>query len=471
MATKRPKRKFNLFDEEFGNDETASQPSSPTTNILVDETSKRVRMRQTLVDIPLEGKIEFLRREATSDDEFRVLVSSFLGNPDEILGAKKIMDLAALEPVQDPHKTRVNSVQENRVEPVQDPYKTRVNTEGQNSETRTPTRVSKSEDPYKTRVNPVQNLKSAQTLTGKQKSAFFFLLFDAKDNGNSIENGNRITSQISSSRLAEAALTKGYEATRSVCNALKKAHLISRYSEKSGPGGWTIYEIPKSIYLEGLNVSSRVKHVQDTYKTRVNPVHHPVHQPVYDGPSSSSDLYIKESSTTPLDSTIDAVSNLDIKQLREFGITHDVFKRAMQLHPNAPIEGLQELAFRLGELFKNPKERAKIKNARGFVIKLVEQLASGIVPLDHIETTTDRLVREYADLARQKRAKQQDFEDALLQDAFDKWDLVTVEDEKFQAVPIAKSAPAGQPRKAVLREYFREKVWPEVRERILRGET
>ena len=469
MATKRPKRKFNLFDEEFGEVEVAKQ--SPLLTNTMDETSNRVRIRQTLVDIPLEGKIEILREEATSEEEFRALVSSFLGSPDEILGSKSPTESSALNPAQDPYKTRVNPVQATRIDSAQDPYKTRVSDEEQNSETRTPTRVSKSQDPYKTRVNPVQKTKSIQTLTGKQKAAFFFLLFDAKDNGSSIENGNRITSQISSARLAEVVSTKGYEATRSVCNALKKARLIGRYSEKSGPGGWTIYEIPKSTYLEGLNASSRIKPVEDTYKTRVRPVHQPVHQPVYDGPSSSRDLYIKESSTTQSDPKIDDIGSLDLSQLREFGITHDVFKRAMQLHPTASVEGLHELAFRLGELFKNPKERGKIQNARGFVIKLVEQVASGITPLDHIETPTDRLMREYAALAHQKRMDQQVFEDALLQDAFEKWDRETIEDEKFQAVPFARHAPSGQPRIAVLREYFRKKVWPETRERILRGEA
>jgi hypothetical protein len=78
-------------------------------------------------------------------------------------------------------------------------------------------------------------------------------------------------------------------------------------------------------------------------------------------------------------------------------------------------------------------------------------------------------MREYAGRAKQKRVEQQNFEDALLQEAFEKWDVETIEEEKFRIVPIAKSAPVGQPRLAVFREYFRENLWPERREQIMKG--
>jgi hypothetical protein len=141
----------------------------------------------------------------------------------------------------------------------------------------------------------------------------------------------------------------------------------------------------------------------------------------------------------------------------------------VQLHPTVTIEALSDLSFRLSELFKDPKERAKIQNARGFVIRLVEQLAQGITPLDHIETPDEHLMREYAVMAKQKKVEQQDFENALLQEAFEKWDKETQEEEKLAQVPLARSAPVGSPRIAIFREHFREKVWPKKKEAMLRG--
>jgi hypothetical protein len=165
----------------------------------------------------------------------------------------------------------------------------------------------------------------------------------------------------------------------------------------------------------------------------------------------------------------DEVSSLDVSSLREYGVTIETFKRAVQLHPSVSIEALSDLCFRLSELFKNPKERARIQNARGFVIKLVEQLASGVTPLDHIETQEERLMREYAQSAAKKRLDQQGYEESLLQAAFEKWERETLEDEKFRAVPLAEKAPAGSPRLAIFKEHFREKVWPERRAALFEG--
>ena len=80
-------------------------------------------------------------------------------------------------------------------------------------------------------------------------------------------------------------------------------------------------------------------------------------------------------------------------------------------------------------------------------------------------------MREFAILAKQKREEQQSFEDALLQEAFEKWDKETRDEEKFAEVPLAKNAPNGNPRIAVFKEHFREKVWPEKRQAILRGDA
>jgi len=315
-------------------------------------------------------------------------------------------------------------------------------------------------DQTSTKVAPKFALEA---LTGLQRNALIFIYESCRISGNTISPPITI-------RNLSVVIRTSIAAARVAVQRLEAKAFVRRFEYKDGRGGWTKYELPEGIYSQLLLNESRTKVASNLDQSSIKVAPQPTSQPAPSLSSSSRDLYIKESTTTQLSSS-DGIGSLDLAQLREFGITHDVFKRALQLHPNASIEGLQELAFRLGELFKNPKERSKIQNARGFVIKLVEQLASGIVPLDHIETPTDRLMREYADLARRKQLEQQGFEDALLQEAFEKWDLATVEDEKFQAVPIAKSAPVGQPRKAVFREYFREKVWPEVRERILRGET
>ena len=252
-------------------------------NRLDEKTKRAIELQDKLTDIPVADR---------PVDAFKVADP----NPptvDFVAQTKPVHD-----PAQDPYKTRVNPVQERVATPVQDPYKTRVNKKQAFDKPVHQPVHDPVQDPYKTRVNPVQKSKSVQTLTGKQKVAFFYLLSDAKENGGTVENGDRITSQIPSAELTRVAQTKGYEATRSITNALKKASLVERYKSKDGPGGWTIYRIFKSVYVDGLNHLSRVNPAQDPYKTRVNPVHQPVHQPVQTSPSSSRNLLIKESTPT-----------------------------------------------------------------------------------------------------------------------------------------------------------------------------
>jgi hypothetical protein len=299
-------------------------------------------------------------------------------------------------------------------------------------------------------------------IVGKEREFLIFIFQQM------VFQGGNSTRPISTDELKVAFGLSAKRLGNIVERTIAKGALVVEKGQR-GRASWRMFSLPKNIYQEirsELGSQKQIRQQLDSIYTAESPAESPA-----SAPSSSRDLYIKESTTTPSGVTADLISTLDLTQLREFGITHDVFKRALQLYPNAPFEGLHELAFRIGELFKNPVERKKIQNARGFVIKLVEQLASGITPLDHIETPTDRLMREYAQAARAKRVELQGFEDTLLQEAFAKWEQELADEERFRAVPLAKSAPAGAPRMAVLREHFREKVWPETREKLLRGES
>jgi hypothetical protein len=248
-----------------------------------------------------------------------------------------------------------------------------------------------------------------------------------------------------------------FNSIKTTVRGLKDAGYFEIAAPKGGRGALIVVRVNQDLLLSFSK-----------YQTQLNKKLHTTLNKT--APSSSRKLSFKESSTSQ-QTVADELGSLDLSNLRQFGVTVETFKRAVQLNPTVTIEGLSDLSFRLSELFKNPKERAKIQNARGFVIKLVEQLAQGITPLDHIETPEERLMREYAAAAKKKRLEQKDFEEEILQAAFEKWNGETLDEEKFQAVPLAEVAPSGNPRLAVFREYFREKVWPSEREAMLKGQT
>ena len=310
--------------------------------------------------------------------------------------------------------------------------------------------------------NGVEN-SDPSLLIGRERQLLTLLFHECQ------KSGDLKTAPLTIERIRDL-LKASTDAAKTAIKRLCSKGLITRFFRKDGRSGWVQYQMPKAVYDKMFVLVTESKRSWNGVGTESERRPEWGSEQGLNPPSSSRDLYIKESTTTQTSLVADAISTLDLTQLREFGITHDVFKRALQLHPSASSEGLGDLVFRLGELFKNPAERKKIQNARGFVIKLVEQLASGIAPLDHIETPTDRLMREYADRAKRKRVEQQGFEDALLQEAFEKWDRETIEEDKFRLVPFAQSAPMGQPRLAVFREYFRENIWPECKKQMLERE-
>ena len=312
-------------------------------------------------------------------------------------------------------------------------------------------------------ANKLGTNRDVSTLRGLQKRILVFLYHSC------LKARAQTTERLAIQKIALACETS-VQSGKVTIRRLEKMGFIFRSSFENGRGGWTVYSLPDAVHSY-LRLDETENKVGTNWEQSGSKVGSQLGTQLGTSPPSSSrEVFFKESSTTPTTVT-DELGSLNLTELREFGITIETFKRAVQLHPAVTIEALSDLAFRLSELFKNPKERAKIQNARGFVIKLVEQLSHGITPLDHIETNNDRLMREYAQAAKQKRVEQQGFEETLLQEAFAKWDQELGEDEKFRQVPLAQSAPAGTPRAAIFREHFRENVWPETRERILRGEA
>ena len=197
------------------------------------------------------------------------------------------------------------------------------------------------------------------------------------------EHGQQTRSEISSAlngaMLAER-LECGLEGVRTAVKRLVANNLLNVVSVKSGKSGWTKYQLPEHVFQALLKHQTWFKPSSNVVQTSAKPSPKSSSESSSNLSSSSREVLFKESSTTP-QTVADELGLLNLTELREFGITIETFKRAVQLHPVVTIEALSDLAFRLVELFKNPKERAKIQNARGFVIKLVEQLNHGITPL------------------------------------------------------------------------------------------
>ena len=257
--------------------------------------------------------------------------------------------------------------------------------------------------------------------------------------------------------------SKGFESLRIVTLRLEKMGLLSRPSVKNGRGGWTRYSLPQSVYAEVREVETRNEPVINTEQTR----NKPVTKPVIADLSSSRDLLIRESTPTQ---PVNVLSQIDLGLVQPFGITTSVLARCIELYPVLKPEQLEVLVFRFAEFAKDPKNR--VQNARGFFISLAEQASKGQVPLDHIETPDERLMRSFIERQKEAKARRTDAERTAQEFECEAWLESLPPEMKLILVPETAILKAGTgAHAAMLKSYFAEKVWPERRKEILEREV
>jgi hypothetical protein len=129
-------------------------------------------------------------------------------------------------------------------------------------------------------------------------------------------------------------------------------------------------------------------------------------------------------------------------------------------------EQLEDLAFRFAEFAKDPKN--KVQNARGFFISLAKQASEGQIPLDHIETPDERLMRLFVKSQEDAKARRLELEQKALAFECEAWLESLTTEVRLTLIPETQHLKAGSaPHVAMLKNHFVEKVWPERRRQIL----
>ncbi len=273
--------------------------------------------------------------------------------------------------------------------------------------------------------------------------------------------GGRVTGPVAVEFLFQKLNSTRLSIQKSI-QRLEQKEIIIRIESRSGRGGWTVYELPEQVWNEILQSESSDKLRTNLGQTSDNPKTEPRTEPRTNASSSSSrNLYIKESTTTQPN-----FSELDLSVVQPFGITTSVLARCVELYPNLQAEQLEVLVFRFAEFVKDPKN--KVQNARGFFISLAEQASKGQVPLDHIETPDERLVRLFVEKQKEAKSRREDVERAAQEFECEAWIESLTEEMKLTLVPetaLLKKGTAAH--LAMMKNHFIENVWPQRRTEIL----
>ena len=277
---------------------------------------------------------------------------------------------------------------------------------------------------------------------------------------------SKITPPVKCALLAKS-LEASVDGLKTATKRLLKSRTITIHEYMDGRAGWTRYELPehvfKTLVLNKTGFDLGSNQVQTGFQ-----VGSKVGSEVGSSLSSSSrNLLIKEPTPTQ---PVDALSQIDLSLVQPFGITASVLARCIELYPVLKPEQLEVLVFRFAEFAKDPKNR--VQNARGFFISLAEQASKGQVPLDHIETPDERLMRSFIERQKKAQARRTDIERAAQEFECEAWLESLTPEMKLILVPETAILKAGTgAHAAILKSHFAEKVWPERRKEILEKEV
>jgi hypothetical protein len=169
------------------------------------------------------------------------------------------------------------------------------------------------------------------SLVGLQKNVLIYIF------NSCINAGNKISSAITTSNIS-ISLRSTVAAIRKAVQRLESKGFIKRYQFKDGRGGWTKYELPTLVYSNLLARQSRANHEPIMSQSGANHKPQPEPQPEPRVPCSSSNLNIKELTTTAdpdlwLSVPKNLIGLVHVKQLREFIrqglVTEDVMQTTL----------------------------------------------------------------------------------------------------------------------------------------------
>lgn len=302
------------------------------------------------------------------------------------------------------------------------------------------------------------------SLVGLQKRIVLFIYDLCRS------KGERSTGSVSLEHLADSCRTTP-EAARVTARRLIEKKLLHRASYKDGRGGWTDYELPEEVYGALFQSESRNKVGTNPEQSGNKPGTQPGTQPGTTSSSSSS----KDLDLNKLTNTGDAEVSVLPPEWSAIDTTPIVairFGRSqlVQLHQLGKLtsEQVQESIYAFAfDLEVNAKSREINGAALNYFMGILRK--GPYAPPGNYEPPEIRQMRLYMEAKEREQKVRLELENRLEAVEFEEWATDLPSDDKTRFVPPSDFAKPGSPgHNAQLREYFRENVWPERKECVLK---
>ncbi len=306
--------------------------------------------------------------------------------------------------------------------------------------------------------NKVATKTSFSMLVGLQRSCLLFVYQSCK------ANRSKVTEPLSLEHVAQHLKTSS-GAVKTTFQRLEEKYCLIRVSFKNGRGGWSIYELPESIFTEMLRQETDNKLATNWQQTDNKVASEPATSP------SSSSSYINNKTTTTGEAGEDKNLTTEWQALRidslsaiGFTTTH-LAQIAQQGKLSAGIiqDSIEAFAF---DLKYNQKAKTLKGSPLNYFMGIVRN-GQPYAPPANYESPQDREMRIYLERKQKIEQARAAREEELMKLAFDEWDREQSEEYKQSVLPedMRHSRFLG-PKQASLRSYFAKEIWPQKRKEL-----
>lgn len=383
-----------------------------------------------------------------------------------------------LSPNKTEHKQDTNRIQtEHKPQTEQDTNRIQSG----HNDTRETERISKTGHKLGTQPDTLRDTNRTQTsnksdtglaftqLVGLQRKVLLFIYRSCQI------ARSRTTEPLTLEHLAKS-LSIRTGSVKTTLRRLEEKQCIYRSDFKNGRGGWSRYELPNYIFNAVLQLETEHKLDTNWAQTEYKLGTQPDTQPDTSPSSSSSSLRSIDLETTTTGETVSAEpreldaqwQSIDCSPLAEFRFGRAQIAQIAQSNRVTPEE-LQESIYAFAfDLHENQKA----KNISGAPLNyFMGILRKGpYTPPTNYEAPEIRQRRLYLESKEQQRKKCQELEERLEAVEFEEWlEKQPLEQRAVLVPPKDFAKPGGTAHNYQLREYFRENVWPERKERSKEG--
>jgi hypothetical protein len=277
------------------------------------------------------------------------------------------------------------------------------------------------------------------------------------------------TKPLSSEQLANS-LEIRTKRLNNVVERLLEKRLIEVVAYRSGRGAWRRFKITDATYREAAvwDIASKSP-ANDQQIASISPSISPAISPAERSSSSSSSLRstkIEELLTTDaseenLDAQWQQIDYLPLAEVRFTRSQVAQVARDGRLTPEQLQDSIYAFAFDLSE---NQKGKSISGAPLNYFMGILRK--GPYAPPANYESPELRQQRLYLEAKEQQRKRQQEIESRLESIEFEEWVGKLSHQQRAELVPPKDFAkPGGTAHRVQLREYFRENVWPALRER------